>query len=262
MPHAIIALRLGAVSSAFLLCACSGLTDAQKDHCNSDSDCNPGRTCSPQNICMNLPADGGSPAIEAGDVDATANPNPNPVDDAGAPPQQDAEAVVEPTDARAHTQDAYEVVTQDSGGKPAEPAACGVPDGTVRHFTSLDQAYQAVVGRWLFCSGEPSNTNDGPIEFTAHQHWYLLVRDTSGQLVRVTGFDALGGSGTFQFYPAPHLGLDASAPFDLTSLDLELDYSGGSSLTSNFSFSDVPADATPAIASKMLFGPGIYVPAQ
>jgi hypothetical protein len=146
----------------------------------------------------------------------------------------------------------------------ARPAACGLPDGSVREFTSLDAAYQAIVGRWLFCSGEPSNTLDRPIEFTADQHWYILTPDTSGQLQHPTGLAVLQDSGTFVL-EIPGLGPtersteDVGASLQLFSLNLELDpLMGGSSLISNVSFSDVPVPTTPA-TSKMLFGPSVYV---
>jgi hypothetical protein len=226
------------IAGSWPLVGCSGLEIAQKDHCNSDSDCNPGRSCSEQ-VCTGTPSDSGSPVgMEPGASDAQ---------------------MAVPSDAS--DQDVAPFSPQVDGA--LEPPACGLPDGTVREFASLAEAYQAVTGRWLFCSGEPSNTQDGPIEFTADQHWYFLVPDGSGQLVRVSGFTALTESGTFAFSVPTYLGGDGGMPRPLAVLNLTLypSGSGESSLESNFSFSDVPMTATATKTSKMLFGPSTYVPA-
>ena len=227
-----------AIAGAWPLVGCSGLDIAQKDHCDSDTDCNPGRTCS-AHVCTGTPSDSGSPVgTEPGATDAQTEV---PLDASGE-----------------------DVVPHDPPVEAGlEPQACGLPDGTVREFTSLAEAYQAVTGRWLFCSGEPSNTLDAPIEFTADQHWYFLVPDGSGQWVRVSGVTALTESGTFAFSVPPYLGGDGGVPQPLAVLDLTLYPSGSSesSLESDFSFSDVPMTATTMKTSKMLFGPSTYVPA-
>jgi hypothetical protein len=191
---------------------------------------------------MGAPGDSGSPVgLEPGASDAETDVLPDAPDQDVVPSAPQADA-------------------------GPEPQACGLPDGTVREFTSLAEAYQAVTGRWLFCSGEPSNTLDDPIEFTADQHWYYLVPDGSGGLVRVSGFTALTEAGTFAFSVPVDLGGDGGdggLPQPLAVLNLTLYPSGNSegSLESGFSFSDVPMTATTTKTSKMLFGPSTYVPA-
>jgi hypothetical protein len=230
------------IAGAWPLVGCGGLDTAQKDHCDSDTDCNPGRSCL-AHVCTGTPSDSGSPVgTEPGASDT----------------QTDAQTEVPPD-----ASDEGAVLDYPRVDAALEPQACGLPDGTVREFTSLAEAYQAVTGRWLFCSGEPSNTADGPIEFTADQHWYFLVPDGSGQLVRVSGFIALSESGTFAFSVPGDPGGDGGVSQPRAVLDLTLYPSGSSesSLESDFSFSDVPMTATTTKTSKMLLGPSTYVPA-
>src|SRR5262249_3634636 len=111
-------------------------------------------------------------------------------------------------------------------------------------------------GRWLFCSGEPSNTLDQSIEFTADGQFFILSPDGQGGFVREVGFDKAGTfvlnlSGLPRDVEAG--ARDASLSPAQTVFYVHLYYnSSPGSLSSNLSLSSMPR--------KMLFGPSTYVP--
>jgi hypothetical protein len=226
-----------------------GLTVAPKDSCNTDADCNTGRACSPAKVCEDTPLDGGLPPMtDAGSpfqpdegVPETGNPNPPdsgdepvPLDSGSLPPPEDAD---HPVDAQ------------------GPPAACALPDGNIRELMTPADAAQAIVGRWALCSNQGNVVlfmNGRPLEFAADLHWYVLVPDGAGHLVRVSGLELVKNSGTYSFAPLE------GGPGGATSVYVAFDWDGsGDEML--VTFSDVPADASPEKTSKMLMDSSVYV---
>lgn len=238
---------MGIALLAGALGACNGINLAGKDHCATDGDCNPGRVCE-DGVCN--PAEMSGPVRDAStpiDLPDAASPGY----DASTAYQQDASGplpdVAHPIDAHGPLSDVAHPIDA------ALPPACLLQEGPVRAFTSLSQVNQAIAGQWLFCFGEPSNTNHQPIEFTADGHWFALTQDESGNLVRLVGF---GKTGSFVISLLGNDPASVDGGFDSpkTAFDITLtsDSTPGT-FGSNLSFSDSPR--------RMLYGPGTYVPA-
>jgi hypothetical protein len=247
---------IGIALLAVALAACNGIDLAGKDHCATDEDCNPGRVC--QSGMCNSPdmsGPGRDASMGTGGSDAMTSPaqdasHPLPVVDASS----HADAPLALPDRFVHDDAPLPVLDTSSPPDATLPPACAVADGPVRAFTQLADVYQAIAGQWLFCSGEPSNTLDEPIEFTSDGHWFSLAEDASGNVARLVGF---GKTGTFVISPSGNGELPLDGGFDppkmAFGITLYTDTIPGS-LGTNLSFSATPR--------KMLYGPSIYVPAS
>ena len=116
-------------------------------------------------------------------------------------------------------------------------------NGQLQSFATVDDIKAAITNKWAYCSGEPANFKE-ITEFTADSHWYTLVRDADGQLVRKGGFFS---SGTYE------INIQGSAPWSYANINLY--YSdANSTLTTDLAFLDMPL--------VMRNGPGIYVPVR
>lgn len=116
-------------------------------------------------------------------------------------------------------------------------------NGQLQSFATVDDIKAAIVNKWAYCSGEPANFKE-LTEFTADSHWYTLVRDADGQLVRKGGFFS---SGTYE------INTQGAAPWSYANITMH--YSGtNSTLLTDLAFLDTPL--------VMRHGPGIYVPVR
>jgi hypothetical protein len=233
MKRTLAALCLSAPAGTLLIGGCSLNGELAKDSCVTNADCNPGRVCSAAKECVGEPVDAGEGGTGTLDSSDSSWVPPPPVESGTGFPD-----------------DVMNIPETSGPTPPPPPSACGLPDGNVLSLTG-DQAAQAIVGKWFFCSGEPSATHDQPIEFTADMHWYILVPDGSGNFVRPSGFAALQGSGTFWMI-GPDSGPGVSFWIQLTP------QSGAWTMT-YVSFSDVPAEASATPTAKLLLGQSVYV---
>jgi hypothetical protein len=113
---------------------------------------------------------------------------------------------------------------------------CSLPESSIRKlFASQDELKKQIAGQWLSCGNKGWWGIEGtkePIgaEFTLDGHWFALIRDDSGAIVRGRGFDY---EGTVEI-------IDTSQMNGPGHYQVNVNYAGGGMMPVHPVFSDTP----------------------